>query len=91
MASVLIGCFGFIDDDLGGKTTRIGLVAAGAFGGIEVNAFATNYDLVLTSNFTYFLDDPIEGDEFQQQDRRFVFGGAANRTFDFAMRSRRSS
>ena len=29
------------------------------------------------SNFTYFLDDPVNGDEFERADRRFVFGGRA--------------
>ncbi|WP_345719654.1 TonB-dependent receptor [Qipengyuania qiaonensis] len=79
--SGLIDRFGFIDDDLGGETTRFGLVANGSLGGAEFNAFATYYDLVLTSNFTYFLDDPVDGDEFQQQDRRYVFGGSASKTF----------
>lgn len=68
--------FGFIDDDLGGRTTRIGAVVNAATGGFKIDAFATYYDLKLTSNFTYFLDDPINGDEFQQADRRGVFGGS---------------
>jgi hypothetical protein len=71
----LIDRFGFIDDDVGGKTTRVGLVANGAFGGLKLNAFATYYDLTLTSNFTYFLDDAVNGDEFQQADRRAILGG----------------
>ena len=32
------------------------------------------YDLSLFSNFTYFLDDPVNGDQFEQKDRRFVLG-----------------
>lgn len=82
--SGLIDRFGFIDDDLGGETTRLGLVTNGSLGGAKFNALATYYDLVLASNFTYFLDDPIDGDEFQQRDRRFVFGGAANKSFAIA-------
>jgi len=34
----------------------------------------------INSNFTYFLDDPVNGDEFQQRDRRGVFGGAIRHT-----------
>ena len=35
--------------------------------------------LDLFSNFTYFLDDPIRGDQFEQQDARYIFGGAIDR------------
>lgn len=82
--SGLVDRFGFFDDDLGGETTRVGAVFNGTFGGAEVNGFATYSDLVLTSNFTYFLDDPINGDEFQQLDRRFILGGSANKHWDIS-------
>lgn len=80
--SGLIDRFGNIDPDLGGKTSRIGLTAQGRWGDFSANAYAIGYRLRLTSNFTYFLDDPVNGDEFQQRDRRGVFGGAANYVFD---------
>jgi len=73
-----IGRFGFIDPDLGGSTTRIGAVANAALGETRLNAFATYYDFQLTSNFTYFLDDPVNGDEFIQRDRRMTYGGAVS-------------
>ncbi len=34
-----------------------------------------NYALNLFSNFTYFLDDPENGDQFEQEDRRNIVGG----------------
>ena len=37
-------------------------------------AFGLAYDLNLFSNFTYFLDDPDNGDQFHQADHRFVIG-----------------
>ena len=37
------------------------------------------YRLNLFSNFTYFLDDPVNGDQFNQRDRRWLLGGAATR------------
>lgn len=74
--------FGFIDDDLGGSTTRIGGVANAAIGDTKLNAFVTYYDFELISNFTYFLDDPVNGDEFIQRDRRTIYGGAASHRFD---------
>ena len=40
----------------------------------RVSAFAVRYSLDLYSNFTYFLDDPVNGDQLHQVDRRFVTG-----------------
>lgn len=74
--SGLISRFGNIDPYLGGETTRIGLTGNGHFGKTEVNLFALYYRFRLLSNFTYFLDDPVNGDEFQQRDQRRVFGGS---------------
>jgi hypothetical protein len=34
-----------------------------------------DYGLNLFSNFTYFLDDPDNGDQFEQADRRRILGG----------------
>ena len=79
--SGLISRFGNIDDDLGGKTSRFSLTAQGRWGDLSVNAYAIVYRLRLTSNFTYSLEDPVNGDEFQQRDRRGVFGGAASYSF----------
>ena len=73
--SGLISRFGNIDPDLGGETMRIGLTGNGHWGGTELTLYALYYRFRLTSNFTYFLDDPVHGDEFQQRDQRGVFGG----------------
>ena len=83
--SGLIGRFGNIDPYLGGETTRIGLTGNGRFGSTEVNLFALYYRFRLTSNFTYYLDDPVDGDEFQQRDQRGVFGGSVRHTIDTAV------
>ncbi len=40
----------------------------------RLTAYGLKYDLDLFSNFTYFLDDPVNGDQFQQTDHRFVTG-----------------
>ena len=37
-------------------------------------ATASSYDLDLISNFTFFLDDPVHGDQIEQVDHRFVAG-----------------
>jgi hypothetical protein len=70
---------GTIDDTVGGETHRYSIS-----GGwhrdfddrqVSVQAYAINYGLNLFSNFTYFLDDPIRGDQFEQVDERNIFGG----------------
>ena len=43
-------------------------------------AYGFYYDLDLFSDFTYFLTDPIKGDQFEQQDRRWVVGLDARHT-----------
>lgn len=67
--------YGNIDPTLGGFTTRVALTANARLGATRLTAFALHYDFALTSNFTYFLDDPVNGDQFQQRDRRQVYGG----------------
>jgi outer membrane receptor protein involved in Fe transport len=74
--SGLIPRFGFIDPDLGGRTTRIGIDGQAQIGPATLTAYAVHYRFRLTSNFTYFLDDPVNGDEFQQRDRRTVYGAS---------------
>ena len=77
----LIDRFGFIDDDLGGETERYSFSTQAAYAhddGAEtrLSAYAVSYDFSLFSNFTYFLDDPINGDEFEQLDERSYFGAS---------------
>jgi outer membrane receptor protein involved in Fe transport len=74
--SGLIGRWGNIDPALGGRTTRIGLTGNAHLGATEINLYGVYYRFGLTSNFTYFLNDPVNGDEFQQRDRRGQFGGS---------------
>lgn len=74
--SGLIGRFGNIDPFLLNSTTRIGVTGEAQLGATAINAYATHYRLTLNSNFTYLLDDPVNGDQFQQRDRRGVYGGS---------------
>lgn len=76
IATGLIPRSGFIDPTLGGRAGRLALTFNGRFGDTSVSAFALGSRMELTSNFTYFLDDPVSGDQFRQIDRRGVFGGA---------------
>jgi hypothetical protein len=44
----------------------------------RVEAFGFDYAMALFSNFTYALDDPENGDQFEQRDERAVVGGRAS-------------
>jgi len=52
----------------------------------DAAGFFTWYTLDLYSNFTFFLDDPLNGDQILQQDDRLRYGGwlAYARTFESA-------
>ncbi len=71
--------FGHIDATNGGSTHRYSLSGdaqwANANSVTRANAFFVDYALNLFSNFTYFLDDPVRGDQFEQVDRRKITGG----------------
>lgn len=71
--------FGHIDPTDGGSTHRYGLSADAQWADINgvtrTQAYFVDYALNLFSNFTYYLDDPVRGDQFEQADRRTVMGG----------------
>ena len=51
----------------------------------KINAFVIQNKLALYSNFTYFLDDPVNGDQFNQNDDRVVSGLNASHTWSSAL------
>jgi hypothetical protein len=73
-----ISRFGAIDPSDGGQTHRYSLSAeyqsSGPSSTTRAVAYGIVYKLNLFSNFTYFLDDPIHGDQFEQADDRTVYG-----------------
>ena len=81
----IIDRFGEIDPSDGGNSQRDGLNGewhrVTATGSTRVTAFASYYDLDLFSDFTYFLDDPVHGDQFEQKDRRVYLGASAAQTW----------
>ena len=76
--------FAAIDPTDGGGSGRYSLAAdwrtQGDNSTSRIMAYAMRYDLHLFSNFTYFLNDPVHGDQIEQQDVRYVFGGMATHT-----------
>ncbi len=69
-----IGALGFIDPDLGGDSQRYALTGALDVAGWRFSAYAVDYEMALYSNFTYFLENPDDGDQFEQRDRRNIYG-----------------
>ena len=82
----LISRYGEIDPSDGGNTSRYSLSARMAQttddGSWKANAYLVKYELDLYNDFTWFLSNPINGDQFQQHDGRFYGGGAASRTIN---------
>lgn len=79
--SGLIPRNGYIDPDLGGKSRRWSLTANYDSAAWQANGYVIGTNFRLTSNFTYFLEDPVDGDEFQQRERRTVVGGSLIRNW----------
>lgn len=68
--------FGFIDPDLGGESYRYSLAASFDLNNWDLNLYASSYYMSLINNPTYILNDPVNGDEFEQEDERVLFGGS---------------
>lgn len=71
--------FGAIDDKEGGNTNRsnanVILTSITDNGGVFKNQlFFSNYNFELYSNFTFFLEDSINGDQIRQKEKRNIYG-----------------
>lgn len=74
-----ISRFGAVDDTEGGTTARTNINATiskpideNTF--LKANVFYSNYQFELYSNFTFFLEDPINGDQIKQKESRDIYG-----------------
>ena len=89
----LVGYFGALNPTDGGESQRYSLQSEwhrrSAKSETKITAYGFYYDLNLFSDFTYFLDDPNKGDQFEQQDRRWVAGFDAHHTILSQLFSRR--
>lgn len=81
--SGLIGRYGAIDPSDHGDTARYSLswqmLKAVEGGEWAASAHAIRSRLNLFSNFTYYLDNPVDGDQFEQAESRQVLGGSLSR------------
>src|SRR5690606_8636185 len=48
----------------------------------RLTAWAQHYDWSLLNNFTFFLEDPVNGDQIRQYEKRWSYGGRAERTLE---------
>jgi hypothetical protein len=80
----LVGYFGTLNPADGGESQRYSLQGEwhrqNENSETKITAYGFYYDLNLFSDFTYFLDDPNKGDQFEQQDKRWVAGLDAHHT-----------
>jgi hypothetical protein len=74
----LIGRFGSLNPSDGGLSDRASFsfnrVRRSENDLVQFSAYAIRYQLDLYSTFTYYLDDPLNGDQMLQHDDRVVYG-----------------
>jgi outer membrane receptor protein involved in Fe transport len=89
VASGLIDRFGAIDPTDGGQTSRYSLSYRTEHrfddGELRIDAYAIRSSLDLFSDFTYFLVNPVGGDQFEQAEQREVFGLASRRAWHLSL------
>jgi outer membrane receptor protein involved in Fe transport len=84
----LISRFGAIDDTEGGLTSRSNIWVnhtkqLNEHERLKSKAFISKYDFELYSNFTFYLVDPVNGDQIKQKESRTILGAESvyGRTF----------
>ena len=81
-----IGLYGSENPTDGGIASRFALSARAAgtddAASWKANAYIVRSELDLFNDFTYFLDNPVLGDQFHQHDARIMTGANASRTLD---------
>lgn len=86
IASGQIGRYGALDPSDGGNASRFSL--SGSFaqsdeaGASKANFYVIQSSLNLWNNFTYYLSNPVDGDQFHQHDDRVLGGFSASHTFN---------
>ncbi len=92
----LISRFGAIDDTEGGITSRSNILVnhrkqLSEHDELKTKAFVSKYGFELYSNFTFFLEDPVNGDQIRQKEDRTIIGAetAYQHTFDLKDESSR--
>ncbi|TXM92436.1 TonB-dependent receptor plug domain-containing protein, partial [Methylobacterium sp. WL103] len=81
----LIGRFGSLNPSDGGDSSRFSLSGRWSMtddtGVTRASAYVIRQQLNLFNDFTYFLNDPVNGDQFHQLDQRILGGGEVSHVF----------
>jgi TonB dependent receptor/TonB-dependent Receptor Plug Domain len=81
----VIGRFGSLNPSDGGTSSRssvsFNLLHRSDAQQTELSAYVIRYKLDLWSTFTYYLKDPVNGDQMLQHDDRVVYGLKASKTW----------
>ncbi len=79
VASGQINDLGSLDTTVGGDSSRYSLsgewIRETDDAVWQARGYLVDYEMDLLSNFTYFLEDLVNGDQFQQVDDRLIYGG----------------
>ncbi|HKR07017.1 MAG TPA: TonB-dependent receptor [Bacteroidia bacterium] len=86
----IIGRFGSIDPSEGGQTCRTNInsiltTTTNNNAIIKNQLYYVNYYFNLYSDFTFYLKDPVHGDEINQTDQRNIFGYSGSYQKDFLL------
>ncbi|KKO49988.1 TonB-dependent receptor [Arsukibacterium sp. MJ3] len=79
VASGQIDRLGSLDTTVGGNSDRYSLSTNWYSDAWQANAYVITSEMDLWSNFTYFLTDSVNGDQFEQVDNRRIYGGQLSR------------
>jgi outer membrane receptor protein involved in Fe transport len=72
--------YGTLDPTLRGSTERQILTVGYQDDEWRLSAWAQHYDWSLLNNFTFFLEDAVNGDQLRQYEKRWSYGGRVERT-----------
>ncbi|GAB59324.1 TonB-dependent receptor [Rheinheimera nanhaiensis E407-8] len=75
----LIDALGSLDTTVGGESSRYSLSGSWYSDAWRGHLYAIKSKLDLWSNFTYFLNNPLNGDQFEQVDDRSIYGAELSR------------
>lgn len=94
--SGMITRFGAIDDTEGGNTSRSNFLVdhekfIDSNSSIKSSLYLVNYNFELFSNFTFFLEDPENGDQIKQKENRSFYGFKSEYRSQFSKNNMRGS
>jgi outer membrane receptor protein involved in Fe transport len=81
VGTLLKNRYGTLDPFLHGKTEREIATVNYNSDSWKITGWLQHYNWNLLSNFTFFLDDPVNGDELNQFEKEWSYGGRIERTF----------